>query len=52
MRPILAKNEGNTNLYAAALTLKAYDAQKTTDMWGSVPYTEAFHLQDSGIIIS
>jgi len=45
----LAKNEGNTNLYAAALTLKAYDAQKTTDMWGSVPYSEAFHL-DSGLI--
>jgi hypothetical protein len=46
----LAKKEGNTNIYAAALTLKAYDAQKTTDMWGSVPYTEAFHLQDSGIL--
>jgi hypothetical protein len=46
----LAKTEGNTNLYAAALTLKAYDAQKTTDMWGSIPYTEAFHLGDSGIL--
>ena len=46
----LAKKEGNNNLYAAALTLKAYDAQKTTDMWGSVPYSEAFHLQDSNIL--
>lgn len=46
----LAQKEGNTNLYAAALTLKAYDAQKTTDMWGSVPYTEAFHLKDSGLL--
>ena len=43
----IAKAEGNTNLYAAALTLKAYDAQKTTDMWGSVPYTEAFRLDSN-----
>lgn len=43
----IAKTEGNTNLYAAALTLKAYDAQKTTDMWGDIPYTEAFHLDSS-----
>jgi hypothetical protein len=43
----IAKTEGNTNLYAAALTLKAYDGQKTTDMWGDVPYTEAFHLDSS-----
>ena len=46
----VAKKEGNTNLYAAALTIKAYDGQKTTDMWGNIPYTEAFHLQDSGIL--
>ncbi|HEU4608022.1 MAG TPA: SusD/RagB family nutrient-binding outer membrane lipoprotein [Chitinophagaceae bacterium] len=44
----LAKASGNTNLYAAALTLKAYDGQLTTDMWGSVPYSEAFHLTDEG----
>ena len=43
----IAQKEGNTNLYAAALTLKAYNAQKTTDMWGDVPYTEAFHLDSS-----
>ncbi len=46
----IAKSEGNMNLYAAALTLKAYDGQMTTDMWGSVPYTDAFHLQDSGVL--
>lgn len=46
----IAKSEDNTNLYAAAITLKAYDGQKTTDMWGSIPYTEAFHLKDSSIL--
>ncbi|HDZ42170.1 MAG TPA: SusD/RagB family nutrient-binding outer membrane lipoprotein [Bacteroidetes bacterium] len=46
----LAKKEGNDNLYAAALTLKAYDAQKTTDMWGKIPYSEAFHLEDENIL--
>ena len=40
----LAKIEGNNNLYAAALTFKAYNAHKTTDMWGAIPYTEAFKL--------
>lgn len=41
----LAKNEENDNLYAAALTFKAYNAQKTTDMWGDIPYSEAFQLE-------
>ena len=41
----LAKNDENGNLYAAALTFKAYNAQKTTDMWGAVPYSEAFQLE-------
>ncbi len=45
-----AKKDGNDNLYAVALTVKAYDAQKTTDMWGSIPYSEAFHYQDSSIL--
>ncbi len=40
----LAEAEGNDNLYAAALTLKAYTAQQTTDMWGDIPYSEAFRL--------
>lgn len=42
----LAVEEENDNLYAAALTFKAYNAQKTTDMWGKIPYTEAFKLED------
>ena len=42
----LAEEEGNDNLYAAALTLKAYAAQQTTDMWGDIPYSEAFMLED------
>ena len=45
----LAEAEGNTNLYAAALTMKAYTAQQTTDMWGKIPYSEAFSMSE-GII--
>ncbi len=41
----LAKIDSNNNLYAAALTFKAYNAQKTTDMWGDIPYSEAFQLE-------
>lgn len=42
----LAKDEGNTNLYAAALTMKAFAAQQTTDIWGKVPYSEAFRMSE------
>ena len=42
----LAKEEGNDNLYAAALTFRAYNAHKASDMWGDIPYTEAFKLGD------
>ena len=45
----LAKEEENDNLYAAALTFKAYNAQKTTDMWGDVPYSEAFKLEEGNL---
>lgn len=45
----LAKAEENNNLYAAALTLRAYVAHKATDMWGDIPYSEAFKLEE-GII--
>lgn len=41
----LAKEEDNDNLYAAALTLKSYMAHKATDMWGRIPYSEAFNLE-------
>jgi hypothetical protein len=46
----IAKQENNQNIYAAALTMKAYAAQKTTDMWGKIPYTEAFKLQSDAIL--
>ncbi len=47
----LAKKESNDNIYAAAITLKAYAAQKTTDMWGKIPYTEAFKLDGTEAIL-
>ncbi|PUZ30084.1 Starch-binding associating with outer membrane [Chitinophaga costaii] len=34
--------DGSLNMQAVALTLKVYAAQYLTDMWGDVPYTEAF----------
>jgi len=42
----IAEEEDNTNLQAAALTMKAYVAHKATDMWGKIPYSEAFQLED------
>lgn len=42
----IAEEEGNTNLHAAALTMKAYVAHKATDMWGKIPYSEAFQLEE------
>lgn len=46
----LANSEKNSNLYAAALTMKAYSAQKTTDMWGKIPYSQAFQLDSKNIL--
>ena len=46
----VADKENNKNIYAAALTLKAYAAHKTSDMWGKIPYTEAFQLKDKGTL--
>lgn len=43
----LAEGEGNDNLYAAGLTLKSYMAHKATDMWGQIPYSEAFNLENN-----
>ncbi len=45
----LALEEGNDNVYAAALTLKAYTAQQTSDMWGDIPYSEAFNLGEGNM---
>ena len=42
----VAEEDGNTNLQAAALTMKAYMAHKATDMWGKIPYSEAFQLEE------
>lgn len=44
-----AEADGNTNLQAAALTMKAYTAQKTTDMFGDMPYSEAFSAAEGKI---
>jgi len=46
----VADKENNKNIYAAALTLKAYAAQKATDMWGKIPYSEAFQLDSKGTL--
>lgn len=42
----LAMEEENDNIYAAALTLKAYVAHKASDCWGKIPYSEAFQLEE------
>lgn len=42
----IAEENGNSNLQAAALTMKAYVAHKATDMWGMIPYSEAFQLEE------
>ena len=42
----LAVEEENDNLYAAALTFRVYNAHKASDMWGDIPYTEAFQLEN------
>lgn len=36
-----AAKEGNANMQAVMMTVKAFTAQHITDMWGDVPYTEA-----------
>ena len=46
----IASKDGNTNLQAAALTMKAYTAEATTDMFGDIPYSEAFEGTSKGII--
>lgn len=37
----LAAGEGNPNLQAAAMTFQVYMLQMATDMWKSIPYSEA-----------
>ncbi|WP_209331650.1 SusD/RagB family nutrient-binding outer membrane lipoprotein [Lunatimonas salinarum] len=45
-----AFREGNTNLAAVALIMQAFTAHQVSDMWGDIPYTEAFRLQDEDIL--
>ncbi len=42
----VSKIDENNNLYAAGLTMKAFYAIKATDMWGDIPYSEAFRIGD------
>jgi len=46
----IALEEGNNNLAAAAMIMKAYTAQQVSDMWGDIPYSEAFLLGEEGIL--
>lgn len=45
-----ALKEDNKNLAAAAMIMKAYTAQHVSDMWGDIPYSEAFLLDEKGIL--
>lgn len=46
----IARVEGNQNLEAVAQIMKAYTAHQVTDMWGDIPYTQAFLLDEEGIL--
>lgn len=45
-----AIREGNTNLAAVSLIMKAFTAQQVSDMWGDIPYSEAFLLDEQDIL--
>jgi hypothetical protein len=45
-----AVREGNPNLAAVSLIMKAYTAQQVSDMWGDIPYSEAFRLEEEDIL--
>ncbi|HSF55267.1 MAG TPA: SusD/RagB family nutrient-binding outer membrane lipoprotein [Algoriphagus sp.] len=45
-----AIREGNNNLAAVSLIMKAFTAQQVSDMWGDIPYSEAFLLGSEGIL--
>ncbi|MBC6366832.1 SusD/RagB family nutrient-binding outer membrane lipoprotein [Algoriphagus sp. AK58] len=45
-----AVREGNNNLAAVSLIMKAFTAQQVSDMWGDIPYSEAFRLKEEGIL--
>lgn len=39
--------EGNRNMQAVMMTVKAFTAQYITDMWGDVPYTQALKGEEA-----
>lgn len=45
-----AIKEGNTNLVAVSLIMKAFTAQQVSDMWGDIPYSQAFLLEEQEIL--
>lgn len=47
---INAEREGNKNLAAVSLIMKAFTAQQVSDMWGDIPYSEAFKLGTDQIL--
>lgn len=47
---INALTEGNSNLAAVSLIMKAFTAQQVSDMWGDIPYSEAFKLGTEDIL--
>ncbi|WP_163379037.1 SusD/RagB family nutrient-binding outer membrane lipoprotein [Cyclobacterium sp. SYSU L10401] len=46
----IAREGGNQNLEAVSLIMKAYTGHQVTDMWGDIPYTQAFLLDEEGIL--
>jgi len=45
-----AKREGNNNLAAVSLIMKAFTAHQVSDMWGDIPYSEVFLLKEKGVL--
>lgn len=46
----IATENGNVNLVAVALAMKAFTIHHITDMWGDAPYSETFQLLKEGAI--
>ena len=46
----LGETEGEANVQAAGLIMKSWGMQNLTDMWGDLPYSEAFAGIEAGVI--
>ena len=46
----LGEDEGEPNVQAAGLIMKSWAMQNLTDMWGDLPYSEAFQGIKGGVI--